>query len=77
MHSNLDSGCFGALLSLWVTNGNDDNSAKTFVLAVTKLLSSIIKIAYADDKLSFLDVNNSAVTYYIIGDHKCPLFLFC
>ena len=29
----------------------DDNSAKFFVLAVTKLLSSTIKIAYADEKL--------------------------
>ena len=57
----------------------DDNSAKIFVLAVTKLLSSTINIAYADDKLPvFLDVvNNSAVTYHIIGNHKCPLFLFC
>ena len=54
----------------------DDNSAKNFVLDFTKLLSSTIKIAYADDKLPFLDVNNSAVTYYIIDNHKCPLFLF-
>ena len=30
----------------------DDNSAKFFVLAVTKLLSTI-KIAYADEKLPF------------------------
>ena len=52
----------------------DDNSAKDFVLAVTKLLSSTIKTTYADDKLPFLDINNSAVTYYIIDNHKCPLF---
>ena len=56
----------------------DDNSAKIFVLVVTKLLFSTIKIAYADDKLPFLDVvNNNSVTYHIIGNHKCPLFLFC
>ena len=30
-----------------------DNSAKFFVLAVTKFLSSTIKIAYADEKLPF------------------------
>ena len=59
----------------------DDNSAKIFVVAVTKLLSSTIKI---DDmqmqttSYRCLDVvNNSAVTYHIIGNHKCPLFLFC
>ena len=46
-----------------------DNSAKIFVPAVTKLLSSTTKIAYADHKLSFLDiVNNSSVTYHIIGN---------
>ena len=54
----------------------DDNSANIFVLAVTKVLSSTIKIAYADDKLPFLDVNNSAVTYYIFDNHKCPLFSY-
>ena len=31
----------------------DDNSAKFFVLVVTKLLSSTITIAYADEKLPF------------------------
>ncbi len=31
----------------------DDNSAKIFVLADTKLLSTTINIAYADDKLPF------------------------
>ena len=31
----------------------DDNSAKFFVLAVTKLLSLTIKIAYADETLPF------------------------
>ena len=47
----------------------DDNSAKIFVPAVTKLLSSTTKIAYAGHKLPFLDiVNNSSVTYHIIGN---------
>ena len=68
------------LEKVWCSTTNvsiryDDNSATIFVLAVTKLLSSTIKIAYADDKLPFLDVNNSSVTYHIIGNHKCPLFL--
>ena len=31
----------------------DDNSAKIYVLAAAKLLSSTSKIAYADDKLPF------------------------
>ena len=55
----------------------DDNSAEIFAHAVTKLLSSTNKIAYEGDKLPFLDVvNNNAVTYHIIGNHNCPLFIF-
>jgi len=54
-----------------------DNSAKFFVLAVTKMLSSTIKIAYADEKVPFVrHVKYSDVTYHIIGNHKCPLCLF-
>ena len=57
----------------------DDNSAETFVLAVTKLLPSRIKITYADDKLPFFRccLNSSDVTYHVIGNHKCTLLLLC
>ena len=55
-----------------------DNSAKFFVLAVTKLLSLTIKIAYADEKVPIgRHVKYNDVTYHIIGNHKCPLYLFC
>ena len=62
-----------------------DNKKIQYVMMITVRNSSslpspncYLQQSNADDRLPFLDiVKYSDVTYHIIGNHKCPFFLFC